>query len=189
MVRLTCPSCSRPLSVDEAKLPMREVNFPCPSCGAAVRFDRRSVEAESSDPHPPGLLPGEENGERAVVIGPESAPLREALQKSGFHPQFAADLAAARELLAREQTRLVVLAPGRLPPPPLQEMAPLLSMPPADRRRAFFVLTGEGVRTFDGNAAFLYGVDLVVAAKDLANFPAIYREADEQHRKLYQHLL
>jgi hypothetical protein len=189
MVRLTCPSCSKALSIDEAKLPMRQVNFPCPSCGAAVRFDRRSVDAQASAPDPSGLLSGEEDGERAVVIGPEAAPLREALQKSGFHPQFAPDLAAARELLAREHPRLVVLAPGRLPPPPLQEMAPLLSMPPADRRRAFFVLTGEGVRTFDGNAAFLYGVDLVVAARDVANFPAIYREADEQHRKLYQHLL
>jgi hypothetical protein len=43
----------------------------------------------------------------------------------------------------------------------------------------------ENLRTLDGNAAFLYGVNLVVAKKDLAQFPEIYREAQAAHERLY----
>ena len=35
----------------------------------------------------------------------------------------------------------------------------------------------DNLRTLDGNAAFLYGVNLVVATKDLGQFPQIYRDA------------
>jgi hypothetical protein len=43
----------------------------------------------------------------------------------------------------------------------------------------------DGLRTLDGNAAFLYGVNLVVASKDLPQFPDIYREAHHAHERLY----
>ena len=37
----------------------------------------------------------------------------------------------------------------------------------------------------DGNAAFLYGVNLVVATKDLPAFSQIYRDAHTYHERLY----
>ena len=37
----------------------------------------------------------------------------------------------------------------------------------------------------DGNAAFLYGVNLVVAQKDLGAFQQIYRDASAYHDRLY----
>jgi hypothetical protein len=47
------------------------------------------------------------------------------------------------------------------------------------------VLVADNLRTLDGNAAFLYGVNLVVATKDLPQFPQIYRDAHAYHERLY----
>jgi hypothetical protein len=69
--------------------------------------------------------------------------------------------------------------------PPLEAMQPIISLLPADRRRSFFLLVSENLRTLDGNAAFLYGVNLVVSAKDVGNFPQIYRDAMAYHERLY----
>jgi hypothetical protein len=64
-------------------------------------------------------------------------------------------------------------------------MLPIIALAPNDRRRSFFVLVSENLRTLDGNAAFLYGVNLVVAQKDLGSFPQIYRDASAYHDRLY----
>ena len=69
--------------------------------------------------------------------------------------------------------------------PPLEAMQPIVALTPADRRKAFFILFAENLRTLDGNAAFLYGVNLVVAFKDLGAFQQIYREALAYHERLY----
>jgi hypothetical protein len=67
----------------------------------------------------------------------------------------------------------------------IDAMAPIISLTPVDRRKSFFVLVSENLRTLDGNAAFLYGVNLVVAAKDLGQFPQIYKDALTAHERLY----
>jgi hypothetical protein len=64
-------------------------------------------------------------------------------------------------------------------------MQPVISVTPSDRRKSFIVLVSDNLRTLDGNAAFLYGVNLVVATKDLAQFPQIYRDAHGYHERLY----
>jgi len=64
-------------------------------------------------------------------------------------------------------------------------MAPIISLTPQDRRKSFFILFSDNLRTLDGNAAFLYGVNLVVALKDLGSFQQIYREAFAYHERLY----
>src|ERR1041385_3433519 len=56
---------------------------------------------------------------------------------------------------------------------------------PPDRRKAFFILFADNLRTLDGNAAFLYGVNLVIAPKDLGAFQQIYKEAFGYHERLY----
>ena len=73
----------------------------------------------------------------------------------------------------------------QMTPPPLESMQPIISLTPADRRKSFFILFADNLRTLDGNAAFLYGVNLVVSLKDLASFPQIYREAHSYHERLY----
>ena len=78
-----------------------------------------------------------------------------------------------------------MLNPAQITPPPLEAMSPIISVAPQDRRKAFFVLFSDNLRTLDGNAAFLYGVNLVVSHKDLGAFQQIFREALTYHERLY----
>jgi len=64
-------------------------------------------------------------------------------------------------------------------------MQPIIGLMPADRRKSFFILVADNLRTLDGNAAFLYGVNLVVAPKDLQSFTQIYKDAYGYHERLY----
>ena len=79
----------------------------------------------------------------------------------------------------------MMLNPAQVTPPPLADFSPIISLAPADRRKAFFILFSDNLRTLDGNAAFLYGVNLVIAPKDLGAFQQIYREAFAYHERLY----
>ena len=67
----------------------------------------------------------------------------------------------------------------------LAEMQPVTNLSAPDRRRGFFILVADGLKTMDGTAAFLYDVNLVVASKDLPSLRRIYRDAEEQHERLY----
>jgi hypothetical protein len=91
----------------------------------------------------------------------------------------------ARDFFMQEYPQVVMLHPEQMTPPPLESMAPIVSLAPADRRRSFFILFADNLRTLDGNAAFLYGVNLVVATKDLPAFSQIYRDAHTYHERLY----
>jgi hypothetical protein len=93
--------------------------------------------------------------------------------------------AAARDFHNQESPQVVVIHPPQMTPPPLQDFAPIISLTPSDRRKTFLVLVSDNLRTLDGNAAFLYGVNLVVATRDLGQFPQIYRDAHSYHERLY----
>ena len=80
----------------------------------------------------------------------------------------------------------MILSPTKMTPPPLEEMGPILAVSPIDRRKGFFVLVAENLRTLDGNAAFLYNVSLVVATKDVPQFAKIYGEGHKFHEKLFE---
>src|SRR5207253_151767 len=118
-------------------------------------------------------------------VGTDHPALRQAAKLIGFLPTHYATAAEAREFLMQEFPKVVFISPGQLTPPPIEAMQPIISLMPVDRRKSFFVLVADGLRTLDGNAAFLYGVNLVVAAKDLGSFPQIYREANAYHERLY----
>ncbi len=200
MIRITCSNCQKPLSLDETKLPMREVAFPCPVCKAKLTVDRSKLEAavedaapaqvpaaapQQSAPHPPEDDHADEFGAKALIAGNDSPALRQAAKLIGFLPVHHADPARAREFFNQELPQVVFLSPPQLTAPPLESMGPLLSVVPSERRKTFFVLFADNLRTLDGNAAFLYGVNLVVATKDIAQFPQIYREAHAAHDRLY----
>lgn len=204
MIKIVCSSCQKPLSLDETKLPMKEVAFPCPVCKARLVVDRRNLEgagaaapplaAPSADaPHAP--VPAHDDaqhhedddgfGSRAMIVGADHPALRQAAKLIGFLPTYYATATEAREFLMQEFPKVVIISPGQLTPPPLEAMQPVISLMPVDRRKSFFILVADGLRTLDGNAAFLYGVNLVVAAKDLGAFPQIFREAYAYHERLY----
>ncbi len=174
MIKIICTSCQKPLSLDETKLPMKEVSFPCPACKTRLSVDRRHHDEE-----PDGF------GARALLVGTDHPGIRQAAKLIGYVPVHMATAAEAREYFSQEFPPVVMLNPAQITPPPLEAMGPIISVTPQDRRKAFYVLFSDNLRTLDGNAAFLYCVNLVVAHKDLGAFQAIFREAWSYHERLY----
>jgi hypothetical protein len=201
MIRITCAACQRPISFDENRLPMKEVTFPCPGCKAPVTFDRRtvaSVPAAAPEPVPESPIAAaggvaeevgavdDELSAPAFIVGADNPALRQAARILGFRPVHIPTAEAARDLYLQEYPPVVFLSPAQLTRPPLAEMQPITGLAPADRRRSFFILVADGLKTFDGTVAFLYDVNLVVAAKDLPSIQRIWRDAELHHKKLYQ---
>jgi uncharacterized protein YbaR (Trm112 family) len=184
MIRIVCTSCQKPLSLDETKLPDKEVAFPCPVCKTKLSVDKRNyVTGERQAPEP--LDESEGFGSKAVIVGNDNPALRQAAKLIGFMPVYYATAAEARDFYMQEFPQVVMINPPQMTAPPLESMQPIISLTPADRRRSFFILFADNLRTLDGNAAFLYGVNLVVATKDLPAFPQIYRDAHGYHERLY----
>jgi hypothetical protein len=197
-MKITCTSCQKPLSLDETRLPMRPVVVPCPVCQTKLTVDRRNLEMSGTAASPqPTIAPPaagvpmqqhEEDdsfGSKALIVGNDHPGLRQAAKMIGFMPVFLASPQEARDYFMQEYPPVVILNPAQVTPPPLADFGPIISLAPGDRRKAFFILVSDNLRTLDGNAAFLYGVNLVVAAKDLGAFQQIYREAHGYHERLY----
>ena len=186
MIKITCSNCHKPLSLDETKLPPREVSFPCPACKEKITVDGRGHQAAA----PAAAAPAQEDhedefGEKALIVGADDPALRQAVKLVGFLPVHQAEALRAREYYLQEFPQVVIIHPAQVTPPPLDAMSAIISLVPADRRKSFFILVADGLRTLDGNAAFLYGVNLVVAKKDLPQFPQIYRDAQTAHERFY----
>lgn len=203
MVKITCGACEKPLSIDENKLPMKEVAFPCPLCKTKVEIDRRKLDPArpetmraapargAATPTGETRLPAEAQGiiqggggDRALVAGVANDEIASAARSIGFDPFHLEDLAQARDYYLQEFPELILINPPNLGQPPDERVAALLSMNSVDRRRGFAVLVGDSLRTMDGNAAFLYQVNLTVATKDLGQFAKIYKEARREHDRL-----
>jgi uncharacterized protein YbaR (Trm112 family) len=194
MIKITCTSCQKPLSLDESKLPMKEVSFPCPVCKTKLTVDRRKFEGGDAVAAPAAAVVSdadgdEENdnefGEKALIVGNDNPALRQAAKLIGFLPIHMPTAEKAREYFNQETPHVIILNPAQITPPPLEAMQPIISLTPADRRKCFMILVSDNLRTLDGNAAFLYGVNLVVAPKDLGAFSQIYRDSMAAHERMY----
>lgn len=195
MIKIVCTSCQKPLSLDETKLPMdREVIFPCPVCKTKLTVDRRNLamgtavaapQPVAPETHEDGHDEGDGFGAKALIVGNDHPALRQAAKLIGCIPLHMPTAQQAREFFVQEYPAVVMLNPAQITAPPLEAMQPIVALTPADRRKAFFILFADNLRTLDGNAAFLYGVNLVIAFKDLGAFQQIYREALAYHERLY----
>jgi uncharacterized protein YbaR (Trm112 family) len=194
MIKIVCTSCHKPLSLDETKLPMKEVSFPCPACKTKLTVDRRTLDATPAVPAATaeGSVAGESDdegfGAKVLIVGADNASLRKAAKSIGFAPVYFPTAQQARDYYMQEFPAVVMLNPQQLTPPPLEAMQPIISLAPGDRRKSFFILFSDNLRTFDGNAAFLYGVNLIVSTKDIGSFQQIYRDASTFHERLYNPL-
>lgn len=191
-MKITCTSCQKTLSIDETKLPMKPVLIPCPVCETKLPVDRRNLEmAAAAAPAPNAEAASQTHeeedgfGAKALIVGNDHPALRQAAKLIGFMPVVIADPKQARDYFMQEYPPVVMLNPAQVTPPPLADFAPIIALTPADRRKAFFILFSDNLRTLDGNAAFLYGVNLVVTPKDLGAFQQIYRDAFAYHERLY----
>lgn len=214
MIRIHCNACNRPILVDETKLPMREVTFPCPACKTSLNVDRRTLgqgaaatpgpapaasPAPSPGPRPANPLPPQSSSPppeddaileddlaaKALIVGVDNPVARQAAESLGFQPVHLPTVEACRDYFMQEYPPVVFLCPAQLTRPPLEDMAPMTNIGPGDRRRSFFILLADGLRTLDGNAAFFYNVNLVVANKDVGSIQQIYRDAESFHRRMY----
>ena len=79
MLILTCPSCRKAISLDETKLPDKEVSFPCPVCKTTLSVDRRNVNR--------GEDRNNRSERREETIAPLTAPSEEA--QAGAISEFA----------------------------------------------------------------------------------------------------
>lgn len=183
MIKINCGHCGKSIQLDEAKIGARVVTFPCPACKNNITVDGRAGAAEA--PAPQHEDHENEFGEKALIVGADDPALRQAVKLIGFLPVHQAEAPKAREYYMQEFPQVVLIHPAQLTPPPLDAMSAIISLVPADRRKSFFILVADGLRTLDGNAAFLYGVNLVVAKKDLPQFPQIYRDAHASHERFY----
>ena len=188
MITITCTACQKPITFDENRLPMKEVSFPCPSCKAKVTVDRRTLGAAAAPPTPapePAAADDDHFGPKALIVGTDDPMVREAARLLGYQPVHFPTVEACRDFYLQEHPPVVFLNPAQVTRPPLADMQPMTSIGPADRRKGFFILLADGVKSLDGTVAFLYSVNLVVAYKDLPLIQRIYREAEEAHQKLY----
>ncbi|HSP13234.1 MAG TPA: hypothetical protein VLV78_00620 [Thermoanaerobaculia bacterium] len=199
MIKVICTSCQKPLSLDETKLPMKEVGFPCPVCKTKLTVDRRKFTGEQ--PHPAAVGASAPDGDadepdnheddfgaKAFIVGNDNPAIRQAAKLIGYLPVHYPTAEQARERFTQEPPHVVIMNPQQITPPPLEAMQPIIGVVPSDRRKSFFVLVAENLRTLDGNAAFLYGVNLVVAPKDLGTFPQIFKDAYAHHERLYANM-
>ena len=219
MVKIICGACTKPLSIDESKLPEKEVSFPCPLCKTKLRVDRREIDFDSDEPHtaevaeggssqpaaPPAVEPaaaaeapavshseetsGEPDaegghGKRALIVGENSAEIQQAARTLGYAVVHKATSAEGRDYFLQEIPEVVFVVPKTISQPPMEDLVPLTSVGPSERRRGFFIMVGENLRSLDGNAAFLYGMNLVVGRKDLGAIGRIYAEARRDHDRL-----
>lgn len=193
MVKITCSSCAKQLQIDETKLPMKEVKFPCPHCKANQFYDRSKAAADVAAAPAAGAAAAIDDDDdyygkpKAIMLGRDIPAVRDAVKSLGLVPLSFTSAEEARDAYYRDHPKLVVLVPQQMTPPPLAEVAPLTSVSPTDRRRGFYVLVADNLKTLDGNAAFLYGVNLVVATKDVGSFKKVCRDALDYHEKLYEH--
>jgi hypothetical protein len=190
MIKITCTSCQKPLSIDETKLPQREVAFPCPNCRTKLTYDNSpaggpALAAGAGDVRVADASDAGEHGPKVLIVGVDHPALRQAARTINLYPVHFATAPEARDYYLQEYPPVVFLFPQPITPPPLETMQALLSLTPADRRRGFFILFADNLRTLDGNAAFLYGVNLVVATKDMGSFGQVYRDASLYHERLY----
>src|ERR1043165_6419999 len=127
MIKIVCTSCQKPLSLDETKLPMKEVSFPCPVCKTKLTVDRRNLPgAETEMPDTSHADDDESFGAKAAIVGADSPALRQALKLIGFMPLHFGTAQAARDFFNQEAPQVIVIHPLQMTPPPLQDFAPII---------------------------------------------------------------
>jgi DNA-directed RNA polymerase subunit RPC12/RpoP len=84
---------------------------------------------------------------------------------------------------------LIIYVAGELNGPPYEPLAPILGLPPEERRQTYVVLISDNLKTLDGSAAFFYQINMILNARDIPNAVAAISSGIEYHQKLYRAML
>jgi hypothetical protein len=205
-----CPHCSRPSQLDPDRLPDRPVSFACPHCTNKVVVDKRQWTDQPATeppvaPDPPAEpaaeaspassdrrfpdLPEGASLPSGIILGEDETvilALQQRLADVGSQVERVSSAEVARELIINEQPDLCIYVGGKMPAPPYAPMAPLTGLPPDSRRRLYLVLVSDNVKTLDGNAAFLYQVNMTLWKQDLERGGAAIHSGIDFHERLYR---
>lgn len=102
----------------------------------------------------------------------------DALRASGFEVEAVENAQEAARRIGPAELSTVVIGDGENVLQPFQQMAPRV------RRRVVLVQVGGGVATADGAAAFVRGVNLLVATADVGRLGDLVALALNRHRDL-----
>src|SRR4051812_36628350 len=136
MIKIVCSSCQKPLSLDETKLPMKEVAFPCPVCKTRLTVDRRTLGTDAAAVQsgavaaPPAdaidTSDDDSFGAKAILVGADPPSLRQGVKLMGLMPFPLPTPEQAREFYMQEFPQVVILNPPQLTPPPLDAFQPII---------------------------------------------------------------
>jgi hypothetical protein len=198
-LRIPCPHCQAVTAIEEEKLPDKPVTFACPHCKGKVSVDKAKLlgttpgapahESAPAEPVEAEELPPGATIPSGLILGEDPAAigqLRELLGRHGSKLDLFSSAEDARNQMLLDPPLIVVYVANALTAPPYGPIQPLTSIPPSERRRIFFMLVADGVRTLDGNAAFMYQVNLCLNKADLAVGATTLYSALEHHRRLYR---
>lgn len=196
-VAFRCPGCRAKVVADRSRLGMSAPAGSDPEPDpVTARTSEAPPEQPAGSPEPPPaeveLPPGAELPPGLVVTrsAATAGQISAVLHGHGSSLVEVADGEEARQWIRDHGVpRLVVWAADTVGDPPLDDMRPLLSLMPSDRRHAFVVLVASNLKSQDGLAAFLYQVNLVIASRDVAGAAGIIYAALDEHRRLYRPLL
>src|SRR5258708_8235847 len=165
MIKIICTSCQKPLSLDETKLPMKDVSCPCAACKTRVGVDRRNREGGATTADVPAVVPEPHGhhdeepdgfGARALLVGTDHPGIRQAAKLIGYVPVHMATAAEAREYFSQEFPPVVMLNPAQITPPPLEAMGPIIPVTPQNRPKPSSVPFSTNLLTPVANPPFPY---------------------------------
>ena len=204
-MRITCPNCSKALTVPDEKAPPRPFHLTCPAC--QKRFE---VGATPAGKPATGEIPV---GRRAFDLPPKLTPAEKELLDSVDPTAYVVELAdtgvaglntglaqlgmrdvrrfetldEAVDALLETEAGILLIRMEKASRPPCKPLEALERLSYALRRRTFVVLMAENVRSLDGQLAFYLQVNCLVATQDADRLAAIVRRALLHHLRLYRH--
>jgi hypothetical protein len=195
----TGPSCKQKVPVDKRELLSRQSTQAAPASAPApaaappqpeappaapatvastAPTDRRFPKLPTDAAFPAGIILGEDD----AVVG----EVQQALAALGSEIERVSSPDAARQMIINEQPSLCIYVGSQIPAPPYTAMAPLTGLPPNFRRRLFLVLISDNLKTLDGNSAFLYQVNMILAKEDFPQLGAALHSGIDYHERLYK---
>jgi len=130
------------------------------------------------------------NPRKTLICSPEDnrEKLARDLAENGFQVFVAQDTSQAVERMRENQLDVVVLDPRF---DPVEQGAVFVTrevntLRPTQRRRLFFVLLSQSLRTMDAHAAFLNNVNAIINLNDLAELPRLLEHRVREFNELYK---
>lgn len=130
------------------------------------------------------------NPRKTLVCLPEDnrEKVARALAENGFQVFVAEDMSQAVERMRENQLDVLVLDPRF---DPVEQGSVFVTrevtiLRPAQRRRLFFVLLSQSLRTMDAHAAFLQNVNAIINLNDLEDLPRLLEHRVREYNELYK---